>query len=189
MDQVDRQGLVSSRRVAGGHLAYHLVVGRGRQVKGCGLSHRSGDGLGFDHRLAGVIIDPANGGRDRWHWIRKGDRQVRVRIGDGHRRSSIGIGGMVVMGQDGSRDSVPMSRRPRALLDDLIGHQVGGDTAAQSGNLGLKHRRLVGNGVLVLNNPVGLGRFRVGHQAVGDVQANGLIRLGRQPVMRRLVGG
>ena len=45
------------------------------------------------------------------------------------------------------------------------------------------------DGILVLDNPVGLGRFRVGHHPVGDVQANGLIRLGRQPVMRRLVRG
>lgn len=110
MDQVDRQGLVSGRRVAGGHLTYHLVVGRGRQVKGRGLSHRSGDGLGFDHGLVGVIIDPTNGGRDRWHWIRKGDRQVIVRIGDGHRRSGIGVGGVIVIGQDGSLNGIPMGR-------------------------------------------------------------------------------
>ena len=97
MDQADRQGLVSGRRIVGGHLAYHLVVGRGRQVKGRGLSHNPGDGLGFDYRLVGIIIDPANGGRDRWHWIRKGDCQVSVRIGDGHRRSGVGVGGMIVM--------------------------------------------------------------------------------------------
>lgn len=90
--------MVSGRRIVGGGLAYHLVVGGSRQVKGRGLSHNPGDGLGFDHGLVGVIIDPANGGRDRWHWIRKGDRQVRVRIGDGHRRGSVGVGGMIVMG-------------------------------------------------------------------------------------------
>lgn len=74
-----------------------MVVGWGCQVQGSGFVHDTGDGLGFDHGLVGVIIDPANGGRDRWHWIRKGDRQVRVRIGDGHRRSSVGVGGMIVM--------------------------------------------------------------------------------------------
>lgn len=55
--------------------------------------------------------------------------------------------------------------------------------------MGLDHLSLMSDGILVLDNPVGLGRFRVSHHPVGDVQANGLIRLGRQPVMRRLVGG
>lgn len=82
-----------------------------------------------------------------------------------------------------------MSRRPRVLLDDLVGHQVGRNTAAEGGDLGLDHLSLMSDGILVLDNPVGLGRFRVGHYLVGDVQANGLICLGRQPVMRRLVGG
>ena len=82
----------------------------GRQVKFGSLPHGAGDGLCFDHGLVGIVIDPVNGGRDRWHWIRKGDRQVRVRIGDGHGRGGIGVGGMVVMHQDGSGDGVPMSR-------------------------------------------------------------------------------
>lgn len=45
------------------------------------------------------------------------------------------------------------------------------------------------DGILVLNGSVGLGRFRVGQHAVGDVQTDGLVRLGRQPVMSRLVRG
>lgn len=72
-----------------------------------------------------------------------------------------------------------MSRRPRVLLDDLIGHQVGRNTTADGGNLGLDHLSLMSDGILVLDNPVGLGRFRVGHHPVGDVQADGLVRLGR----------
>lgn len=74
-------------------------------------------------------------------------------------------------------------------MDDLIGYQVGRNTTADGGNLGLNHLSLMSERILVLDNPVGLSRFRVGHHPVGDVQANGLIRLGRQPVMRRLVGG
>lgn len=70
----------------------------GRQVQGGGFGHDTGDGLGFDYGLVSIIIDPVNSSRDRWHWIRKGDRQVRVRIGDGHRRSGVGVGGMIVMG-------------------------------------------------------------------------------------------
>lgn len=98
VSQVDGQGLVGRRHVAGRQVTYDLVMVRSRQVKLSGLPDGAGDGLGFDHGLVGVIINPANGGRDRWCGIHKGDRQVRVRIGDGHRRSSVGIGGMIVMG-------------------------------------------------------------------------------------------
>lgn len=75
------------------------------------------------------------------------------------------------------------------MLNDLVGDQVSGDAATDGGNLGLDHLSLMSDRILVLDNPVGLGRFGPGLQAVGDVQANGLIRLGRQLVMRRLVRG
>lgn len=106
--QVDGQGLVARRHVAGRQVTHHLVMVWGRQVKLSGLSDGAGDGLGFDHGLVGVIIDPVNGSGDRRHRIRKGDRQVRVRVGDGHGRSSVGIGGVIVIGQDGRLNGIPM---------------------------------------------------------------------------------
>ena len=95
---------------------------------------------------------------------------------------------MIVMVQHRGGNRVPMSCRPRALLNDLVGHQVGRNTATEGGDLGLDHLSLMSERVLVLDNPVGLGRFRVGLQAVSDVQADGLVRLGRQTIMSRLVG-
>ena len=110
MNHVHGQGLISCWSIADGQLAYDLVVVGRRQVKFRGLAHGAGDGLGFDHGLVGIIIDPANGSCDRWHWIGKGNRQLGVGIGDGHRWGGVGVGGMIVMGQDGGFDSVPMSR-------------------------------------------------------------------------------
>lgn len=89
--------MVSRRHVAGRQVTHDLVMVWGRQVKFGSLPDGAGDGLSFDHGLVGVIINPANGSRDRWHWIGKGDRQVRVRVGDGHGRSGIGVGGMIAM--------------------------------------------------------------------------------------------
>ena len=62
---MDGQRLVALGHVAGRQVADDLVVVRGRQVQLSGLSHGPGNGLGFNHGLVGVIIDPANGGRDR----------------------------------------------------------------------------------------------------------------------------
>ena len=189
MSHVDGQGLVGRRHVAGWQVTSYPVVVRDRQVKLSGLTHGPGNGLGFDHGLMSIVINPANGGRDRWHWIGKGDRQVRVRISDGHGRSGVGVGGMIVMVQHRGSNRVPMSGRPWALLNDLVGDQVSCNTAAEGGTLGLNYLGLVSEWVLVLDNPVGLGRFGAGLQAVGDAQADGLIRLGRQPVVGWLVRG
>ena len=110
MRQVDGQRLVGRWHVAGRQVTHYLVMVGDRQVQVSSLPHRPSDGWGFDDGLVGVIIDPVNGGCGRRHWVGKGDRQVRVGIGDGHGRSSVGVGGMIVMGQDGSGDGVPMSR-------------------------------------------------------------------------------
>ena len=75
------------------------------------------------------------------------------------------------------------------MLDDFVGHQVGRNTATDGRDLGLNHLGLMGERVLVLNDPAGLRRFGAGRHAVGDVQINSLIRLGGQPVVGWLVRG